>query len=578
MIYLKNIDKSFKDVTIFKNMNLTIESAGIHIIQGYSGCGKSTLLHMIMGFEEVDHGEIITSVNPTIIFQNYELISTISVKDNILLGRPDSYLDYELIEYFGLKEFLNRKPKELSNGQQQRVGIIRALSYSPSIILCDEPTESLDVMNKKLVMDLLKELAKDSIVVVVTHDKVLAEKYGDFFYEFKENQLVLTKQSEYISYRKKNKIGFENKEMNHIFSRLFSKKMKLASSLHMVLLLSIGILLLVQNIWFEIPNSKKALNADYAYVEILNDKPFTTDDFLALGVHNPVPLVKFKSIYHGVRNYKANIYPYIGDKKFEGVYLNQNALSEMKDLKIGDTVSLTYYIRGLEYCYDTVVAGFIEEDDVGTVAVYYCYDTFKEYLESIPFVTGSNTYSESYESISKNQWEWQMQKVQLYQVSIPFEKQPVLFELTDKRIDIDVYSPITQERLALIEQVFVYRYIYIGFSIILFVALVISTTVFLIKSVQSAKENIAVLISQGMNLAYLVKRYLLYEMLCFSLSIIISMIILLAIYKITLSSIDRLLIPLKVCFTYLLYLILVIYLSCKSIKTTDILNILKEKE
>lgn len=120
MIELKQVSKSFGESVIFENVNLKIDTCGIHVIEGPSGSGKSTLLHLIMGFEKVDQGEIVVDTQPVMIFQNYELLSELSVKENILLGRETKQLDMELIQYFDMEEMLERRVSELSGGQKQR--------------------------------------------------------------------------------------------------------------------------------------------------------------------------------------------------------------------------------------------------------------------------------------------------------------------------------------------------------------------------------------------------------------------------------------------------------------------------
>ena len=110
------------------------------------------------------------------IFQNYELIPQLNVMDNIFLGKPYSEDNRKLLETLQIDHILDHYPDELSGGQKQRVGIARALISEPGMICCDEPTESLDIENRQIVMYLLKEYSKDHIVIMATHQNDAVEQ------------------------------------------------------------------------------------------------------------------------------------------------------------------------------------------------------------------------------------------------------------------------------------------------------------------------------------------------------------------------------------------------------------------
>ena len=154
MLRIEDCSKSFGNQVIFDHISLQIDTPGMYVICGKSGCGKSTLLNMIAGFEPVTSGSITTDAEVMTIFQNYELIDELSVYDNIFLERKEEEKDKEFICKLGLEKLLQQYPNELSGGQKQRVGIVRALISNPKIICCDEPTESLDVTNKEIVLDI----------------------------------------------------------------------------------------------------------------------------------------------------------------------------------------------------------------------------------------------------------------------------------------------------------------------------------------------------------------------------------------------------------------------------------------
>lgn len=186
-------------VTALDKLNLKISKGQFVSIIGPSGSGKSTLLHMLGGVDRPTEGKIyieetdISSMNETesalfrrrkigLIYQSYNLISTLNVKKNILLPmlldgvKPNQEEFDHLVKMLGLAERLNHLPSQLSGGQQQRVAIGRSLIYKPSIILADEPTGNLDRKNTKATLDLLKLSNKEfnQTIVMITHDEEIA--------------------------------------------------------------------------------------------------------------------------------------------------------------------------------------------------------------------------------------------------------------------------------------------------------------------------------------------------------------------------------------------------------------------
>lgn len=183
------------------NINLTINQGEFVAIVGPSGSGKSTLLHLLGGVDRPSSGKIIVdgvdiySLSEEelaifrrrkvgFIFQFYNLVPVLDVEENILLPLlldnkklDRKYID-ELISILGLNERKDHLPNELSGGQQQRVSIGRALAYSPSIVLADEPTGNLDSQNSKEIIDLLKLSVQkyNQTLVLITHDLDIASQ------------------------------------------------------------------------------------------------------------------------------------------------------------------------------------------------------------------------------------------------------------------------------------------------------------------------------------------------------------------------------------------------------------------
>ena len=218
MLELKNIHKSYKTKTlnqhVLKGINLKFRENEFVAILGPSGSGKTTLLNIIGGLDRYDEGDLILKGKSTknfknknwdsyrnksvgFIFQSYNLISHMNVLNNVemgmtLSGKKPKYRKskaIELLEEVGLKEHIHKKPNQLSGGQMQRVAIARALANDPEIILADEPTGALDSKTSVQIMELIKKISKNKLVIMVTHNAELAEKYADRIIKMKDGVL-----------------------------------------------------------------------------------------------------------------------------------------------------------------------------------------------------------------------------------------------------------------------------------------------------------------------------------------------------------------------------------------------------
>lgn len=176
--------------TVLENINLTVCEGEFICVVGHSGCGKSTLLNMVAGFTKPTKGEItlqnrlITKPGPDrmVVFQNYSLLPWMTAFENVYLAVKQVYPDkskeektkivMENLELVGLKEAMNKKPKQLSGGMKQRVSIARALSIRPDILILDEPFGALDIMTREeLQEELLKIWQEHKVtVLMITHD------------------------------------------------------------------------------------------------------------------------------------------------------------------------------------------------------------------------------------------------------------------------------------------------------------------------------------------------------------------------------------------------------------------------
>ena len=205
MLELKGIKKEYTTgnfiQTALDNVDLTFRDNEFVAVLGPSGSGKTTMLNIIGGLDRYDSGDLIingrstknykdrdwdTYRNHTIgfVFQSYNLISHQTVLANVELALTISGVSkwerkkraLRVLKQVGLKDHAKKKPNQLSGGQMQRVAIARALVNDPDILLADEPTGALDSGTSVQVMDLLKEVAKDRLVVMVTHNEEQARR------------------------------------------------------------------------------------------------------------------------------------------------------------------------------------------------------------------------------------------------------------------------------------------------------------------------------------------------------------------------------------------------------------------
>ena len=208
MLEIKDISKQYKTGDLIQkaldHVSLNLRDNEFVAILGPSGSGKTTLLNIIGGLDRYDSGDLVINGistkkykdrdwdsyrNHTIgfVFQSYNLIPHQTVLANVELALTISGISrkerkqraIEALGKVGLKEQIHKKPNQMSGGQMQRVALARALVNDPDILLADEPTGALDSETSIQVMDLLKEVAKDRLVVMVTHNPELAHRYAN---------------------------------------------------------------------------------------------------------------------------------------------------------------------------------------------------------------------------------------------------------------------------------------------------------------------------------------------------------------------------------------------------------------
>ena len=232
MLKLKNIKKTYvsgdEKVEALKGINIEFRKSEFVSILGQSGCGKTTLLNIIGGLDRYTSGDLIINGKSTkdfkdrdwdayrnysvgFVFQSYNLIGHQTVLSNVELALTISGVSrkerkqraIKALEEVGLKEQIHKKPNQLSGGQMQRVAIARALVNNPDIILADEPTGALDTKTSVQVMEILKKISKDKLIIMVTHNPEIAEKYSSRIIKILDGKI--TDDSDPIEHQKEEK-------------------------------------------------------------------------------------------------------------------------------------------------------------------------------------------------------------------------------------------------------------------------------------------------------------------------------------------------------------------------------------
>ncbi|WP_148551539.1 ABC transporter ATP-binding protein [Paraclostridium bifermentans] len=219
LLSLKDVSYRYEGAKrdVFENINIDFEKGKVYGIIGKSGAGKSTLLSLISGLDTCKSGEVLYKDNSLknidrdlyrakdigVIFQGYNLLLNATAKENIVLSmnisnskqeNKDKYID-DLLQNLGIdSDKANRKILNLSGGEQQRIGIARAISHNPDIIIADEPTGNLDNETEEKIMDILVSLAHkhNKCVIIVTHSKKVCS-YLDEIWGLKSGKLLFIK-------------------------------------------------------------------------------------------------------------------------------------------------------------------------------------------------------------------------------------------------------------------------------------------------------------------------------------------------------------------------------------------------
>ena len=258
MLELKNIKKTYKTVSgnvhALKGISLKFRKSEFVSILGESGCGKTTLLNIIGGLDRYTYGDLIINGKSTkqftdrdwdsyrnysvgFIFQSYNLIGHQNILSNVELALTISGVSKKerrdrainALKQVGLKDKIYCKPSELSGGQMQRVAIARALVNDPDIILADEPTGALDSKTSVDIMNLLKKVSRDKLVIMVTHNDKLAENYSDRIINILDGKIIndskpLKKEETYKDFKYGKTVMHFKTALSLSFNNLLTKK------------------------------------------------------------------------------------------------------------------------------------------------------------------------------------------------------------------------------------------------------------------------------------------------------------------------------------------------------------------
>lgn len=238
MLQIKNLKKEYRTkggvvTKALDDVSITFPEKGLVFLLGKSGSGKSTLLNVVGGLDKADSGEIIIKGKNSkeftqsdfdsyrntyigFVFQEYNILNEFNIEQNIALAlqlqgkKHNKEAVDAILKQVGLEQFGRRKPNTLSGGQKQRVAIARALIKNPEIIMADEPTGALDSNTGKQIFDTLKELSKEKLVIVVSHDRDFAEIYADRIIELADGKIISDTSKELIKTKEMGNIHVVN--------------------------------------------------------------------------------------------------------------------------------------------------------------------------------------------------------------------------------------------------------------------------------------------------------------------------------------------------------------------------------
>lgn len=379
MLELNNISKEYDKRLVLKDVNLSFPKNNFVCIVGPSGCGKTTLLNIIGGLDLANGGHVIynkkeinkfsekqldsyRNLNIGFIFQNYNLINNLTVYENVempllLLGlskKARRIKIHNILKKLGIEIYKNKKPLQLSGGEQQRVAIARALVNDPNIILADEPTGALDSKTALEIMDLIKAISTNKLVIMVTHNERLATTYADRIINMQDGKILSDKelnQDKKDTHQLKETKKFKGLLLRGIKISLRNLQTKKIRSLLTILAGSIGIMGLSLVLFFSniinnyITDIQKNTLSNYPitiYSVVDNTNPYEENpNYEAYPDDGIINVVNDMASYYGhVNRFDENFLNYLG--KMDTSWYNLIDYKTGVDLKIITQKAGTY--------------------------------------------------------------------------------------------------------------------------------------------------------------------------------------------------------------------------------------------
>lgn len=404
MVYqIQNAYKSFGNKCILQNVSFDFSHAGLYVITGKSGNGKSTLLNILAGFERLDQGEIINDENLKIsyIFQNFELIDDLTIEDNICITENLFNFEYQDKENILLKldinHLLKHYPYELSFGQKQRVGIARAIISDADVYLCDEPTESLDQSHIDDVMEILYELSKIKIVIIVTHNRSVIKQQDITLIHLHDGLLEPITSINFahsvIKSQQKTYDVFKLQQYIHSFIQKNTKRQMNMMMFFIVIMISLSFLYMFI---FPPRSYEKTINHHVIFVETSQE------------IKDGIPVLSFLDFDTNTQYIPIHAEPIlefneslevIGQKDIhkDQIMINQNMAHLLKKLwgldaqeLLSKELSLQCQTNEGPLTFNFQIAAIVNEDDAGAYSkIYYDKPTLDTLLKHTPYQTQS---------------------------------------------------------------------------------------------------------------------------------------------------------------------------------------------
>ena len=439
MLRLEHVNKYFNknrknEIHVINDTTLEMGNKGLVALLGPSGCGKTTLLNVIGGLDKVNRGKVyvngqritgrtshkidkIRNLNIGYIFQNYNLVDNMTVFDNVaialkMVGVKDKKEIAEKVNYVlekvGMYRYRNRYADMLSGGERQRVGIARAIVKNPAVVIADEPTGNLDSKNTLEVMNIIKSISEEKLVILVTHEEELAQFYASRIIRLLDGRVISDEEnrnSEGLDYRIENKIYLKDiPEHKRINTEKYSIDLYNASDSD----IRLDIVVKNRNIYIRAksPEDRLEIIDENSSLELVDDhyRKLTKDE----QSENSFDISRLEA--RGQRRYKSILNPFTMFRKGFKSVMNYNILKKI--LMIGFLLSaifITYAVSNIFGVLNITDDEFVTADKSyltlvskkTSVETYQKYESDESYRYIMPGdskITLSMPYTEYYQT------------------------------------------------------------------------------------------------------------------------------------------------------------------------------------